>query len=237
MVALDKNTGETVWQSESLFDQTAYVSPLLIKHSNKNIVVNITANYLFGADVENGKILWKTKYTDIDPPLWHPEAPAINANTPLFKDGYIYVTSGYNHVGAMFKLSSDASNITHVWTDTTLDVHIGGVVLIDGYIYGANWENNRMGNWCCVDWKTGNLMYEKEWICKGSIISAEKMLYCYEEKKGNVALVKATPENFEIVSTFKIDKGSGPHWAHPVIHNGILYIRHGNVLMAFDIRG
>ena len=80
-------------------------------------------------------------------------------------------------------------------------------------------------------------MYEKKWICKGSIISAEGMLYCYEEKKGNVALVRATAEDFEIISTFKIDKGSGPHWAHPVLKNGVLYIRHGDVLMAYDVRG
>jgi len=62
------------------------------------------------------------------------------------------------------------------------------------------------------------------------------MLYCYEERRGHVALVRPTPDDFEIVSTFKITKGSGPYWAHPAICNGILYIRHGDVLMAYDIK-
>jgi hypothetical protein len=79
-------------------------------------------------------------------------------------------------------------------------------------------------------------MYEKEWFNKGPIIANEGFLYCYEEKTGNIALVKATPEKFEVTSSFKIKMGSGPHWAHPVINNGILYIRHGDVLMAYDIR-
>jgi len=61
-----------------------------------------------------------------------------------------------------------------------------------------------MGNWCCIDWNTGAPMYEKEWENKGSIIYADGMLYCYEERRGNVALVRATSEDFEIVSTFKI---------------------------------
>ena len=62
------------------------------------------------------------------------------------------------------------------------------------------------------------------------------MLYCYEEKKGNLALVKATPENFKVVSSFQITKGSGPHWTQPVIYKKVLYIRHGDVLMAFNIK-
>jgi outer membrane protein assembly factor BamB len=236
IVALDKNNGNTVWESKSIQDSTAYVSPLLINHGNKNIFVNITANYLFGVNQTDGEILWKTKYSDIDPPLWDPAAPILNATTPVFENGYLYITSGYDHVGVMFKLSPDASNITRVWTDTTLDNHIGGVVLVNGYIYGASWIEHRFGNWCCLDIKTGKVMYEKKWECKGSIISADGMLYCYEEKRGNLALVKASPEDFKIISSFRIKQGSGPHWAHPVINNGVLYIRHGEVLMAYDIR-
>jgi hypothetical protein len=60
------------------------------------------------------------------------------------------------------------------------------------------------------------------------------MLYCYSER-GDVALVKPDPGDFDVVSSFRIDKGSGPHWAHPVIRDGRLYVRHGEVLMVFDI--
>jgi hypothetical protein len=79
-------------------------------------------------------------------------------------------------------------------------------------------------------------MYEEKWHNKGSIITADGMLYCYEEKKGNFGLVKANPEKFDVVSSFKIPLGKGPYWAHPSISDGRLYVRHGGALMVYDIR-
>jgi len=80
-------------------------------------------------------------------------------------------------------------------------------------------------------------MWEEPWNCKGSIISAEGMLYIYDERRGNVGLLKANPEKFDLVSSFQITQGiTGPFWTHPVIHKGILYLRHTNALMAYDIK-
>ena len=84
--------------------------------------------------------------------------------------------------------------------------------------------------------KSGKTMYNTKWGNKGQIITAGGMLYCYEEKSGNFGLVKATPEKFEIISSFEITMGTGEHWAHPVILDGILYIRHGDTLMAYNIK-
>jgi outer membrane protein assembly factor BamB len=148
----------------------------------------------------------------------------------------LYITGGYDHVGAMFRISEDASTINLLWTDTTLDCHHGGVVLIDGNIYGANWFDNARGNWCCIDWKTGKPKWEYKWFTKGSIIFADGMFYCLEEKNGNIGLVKPDPAKFDLISSFRVEKGKGPYWAHPTIKDGILYVRHGDSLLAFDIR-
>jgi outer membrane protein assembly factor BamB len=239
MVALNKFTGETVWQSASLHDTSAYVSPRLIQPGNSRIIVTTINKYFMGVDPANGNILWKIDYSAMSPEkclkIW-PGAPKTNTITPLYKDGFIYITGGYNHIGAMFKITGDASGVDLVWTDTVLDCHHGGVVLIDGYIYGSNWIDNAKGNWCCIDWKTGKAMYEQNWHTKGSVISAGGMLYCYDEKEGNLGLVRPNPEKFDLVSSFKVPFGKGPHWSHPEIRSGILYIRHGEVLMAFDLR-
>ena len=80
-------------------------------------------------------------------------------------------------------------------------------------------------------------MYETDWLGnKGSLTYADGMLYCYDEKKGIVALVKANPASFDIVSTFEVTMGEEQHWAYPVVYGGILYIRHGQVLMAYDVK-
>ncbi len=231
MIALDKLTGKTVWKTESLKDAPSYTSPLLIEVKGRKIVVNVTTKYIFGVLVENGKILWKFDFGSLA------ERNNNHTNTPLYSDGFLYVTSGYNHKSVMLKLADDASSVSLVWVDEILDVHHGGVVKVGDHIYGSNWKHNTMGSWVCLDWKTGKVMYEKEWKNKGSIISADGMLYCYEEKTGYIALVKPNPSDFTVVSSFPIPYGSGPHWSHPVIKDGIMYVRHGDALMAYDIKG
>jgi outer membrane protein assembly factor BamB len=235
MVALDKETGETVWMSESLKDSTGYVSPLLINHNGREIITTILANYFIGVDAGNGEILWNFKYYDLKWEQDHWYSPIININTPVYSNGKIYIAKGYNHLGALFTLAEDGSDVSLVRTDSVLDVHLGGMVLHDGSLYGANWLNNSDGNWCNIDWESGRVNYEFHWQSKGSIIMADGLFYCYEEKRGNVALVRPHDSEFDIVSSFRIGKGSGPHWAHPVIRDGRLYIRHGKFLMAFNI--
>lgn len=160
----------------------------------------------------------------------------INCISPLYNEGHIYVTSGYNHVGVMLELNEDGSDVNFVWKDTVLDCYHRGVVLINSYIYGSNWINNSFDHWCCIDWETGKTMYVREWESKGSMIMADNHLYCYDERRGNVALVEAIPDDFKIISSFRVQKGCGPHWAHPTIYDGKLLIRHGNVLMVYNIK-
>jgi outer membrane protein assembly factor BamB len=238
-IALNKNSGKLVWKSESLNDRPAYVSPILINYSGKRLIINVSASYIFAVDPSSGKIVWKIKHIDINGAKaiaeWD-DAPAIKCVTPLYFDGKIYITGGYNHGGIMLSLKDGGNNVSVAWTDDVLDVHHGGVVLLNGYIYGSNWLSNSDGNWCCIDWNTGKKKYEEHWKCKGSIISAEGLLYIYDERNGNVGLVRANPDKFDMISSFKITKGSGPYWAHPVIHNKKLYIRHGKALMAYNIK-
>lgn len=232
-MALNKTTGAVLWKSASLNDKPGYVSPILVSYAGKKMIVNVSLGNVFAVDASNGEILWKVAI----------EKPAgfnwdlIMCVTPLYQDGMVYVTGGYDVGGMMVKIADDGKNASAVWKDQTLDVHHGGVVQVGGYIYGANWLNNADGNWCCIDWKTGAKKWEQHWECKGSIISAEGMHYIYDEKRGNVGLLKANPEKFDLVSSFQIKQGdAGPFWAHPVIHNGVLYIRHTNALMAYDIK-
>ena len=237
MVALDKLTGETIWQTQSLKTPSAFVSPILCEFEGKNIIAGVLTEHIIGVDAEDGKILWQVRYHDIETPTFHEWAPKNNCVTPLYFDGHLFVTSGYDHVGVMFRFEKGGTAVEQVWINSVLDNHHGQVVRVSPYIYGSNWIDNNKGNWCCIDWKTGKTMYEKTWITKGSITAADGMLYCYEERRGLLALVKPTPDDFEIVSSFRITQGSGPHWTQPVIHKGVLYIRHGDALMAYNIKG
>lgn len=230
-IALNKTNGSLIWKSASLNDKPGYVSPVLVNYAGRKMLVNASLGHLFAVDVNNGEILWKVAHINED------GDELIKCVTPLFKDGMVYVTGGYNTGGMMVKIAGDGKGANVVWTDKVLDVHHGGVVEINGYIYGSNWINNNNGNWCCIDWNTGKKMWEQRWNNKGSIIAADGLLYIYDERSGNVGLVKPDPAKFNLVSTFKVKQGkSGPFWAHPVIYNGVLYLRHMNALMAYDIK-
>jgi outer membrane protein assembly factor BamB len=183
----------------------------------------MTEGSVVGVDADTFEYLWHQSHvTDYN----------VNANTPLFHEGELFSISGYGTGSQMFRLSEDGSSIERVWKQGNIDSQMGAAVLVDGFIYGSG--HNRRG-WHCVNWETGKMMYSARKIGnKGNIIFADGMLYCYSER-GDVALVKPDPGDFDVVSSFRIDKGSGPHWAHPVIRDGRLYVRHGEVLMVFDI--
>lgn len=236
MVALDKDNGNTIWTTESLHDKSSYASPILIRHTNKDIVIALTDKYLIGVDAATGKILFRENYSEVSGKGNEVFYASSNAVTPLFHDGSLFITGGYNFGSIMFRINEDATGIKVQWTDSALDCQMGGVVLVNGYIYGSNWINNGKGNWCCLDWNSGKLIYEQPWFTKGAIISADSMLYCYEEKGGTIGLVEADPQQFNLTGSFRVTGGNGPHWAHPTISGGNLYVRHGDALMVYHLK-
>ena len=79
-------------------------------------------------------------------------------------------------------------------------------------------------------------MYRADGVGKGSLTSAEGMLYTLSEES-QMGLVRATPEAHDLVSQFLLPAGGeGPSWAHPVVCGGRLYIRHDDFLYAYDVR-
>jgi hypothetical protein len=181
---------------------------------------------------ETGEIAWSYRYWnsaqwDQDGLIW--------TNTPVFKDNTIFLTMGYDYPAVMLEMDSTGTSVSEKFVDHTFDNHHHGVILHDGYLYGSNWFDNKRGRWICMNWDTGEIKYVADWDTKGSIVMADGLLYCYNER-GNVGLVKPDPDGFEVISQFKIREGAGPHWAHPFIANGKLYIRHGDVLMVYNIK-
>lgn len=221
--ALDKNSGKTVWTSVGFGDMPAYCSPILVERGRRQLVT-LTARYLSGFDPKTGEVIWKQPFdtTAEDP---------NHSNSPVYQDGFIYITSGHGKGGRAYELSADGKTTTEKWTDEVINTGHGGIIVDHGYLYSSNAKSH----WACLELKTGKVMYETEEVGMASAICAEGLLYCYGEK-GTLALAPVNPKALELVSRFKITAGDGPHWAHPVISDGRLYIRHGNVLMAFDIK-
>jgi len=233
VVALSKTDGKLLWKTKSLGGTRAYASSVIIEKAGLKLLLAQTANDLMAINIENGEIAWNFNLLKYH---FGETGKGANTNTPLYCDSKIFVTSGYDHPAILLQLADDGRSVSVKWINPDFDNHIGGVVKVGDCIYGSNWTNNTNGNWMCVDWNTGKTMYETKWFNKGPIISADGLLYCYEEKSGNLALVKPNPEKFDVISSFRIEKGSGPHWAHPAIFGGKLFVRHGECLMVYDLK-
>jgi len=223
IVALNRETGETIWDIKINGETSGYCSPCLVKHGQRRLLLTMTAKSLVAVDADSGEFLWRESHiTDYD----------VNANTPLYHEGNVFTNSGYGTGGQMFQLSEDGSSAKKTWTQKNLDSQMGAVVLVEGFIYGSG--HNRRG-WHCLDWDTGKVQFSaREVGNKGNIILADGLLYLYSER-GDIALAKPNPQELEVVSSFRIKEGSGEHWAHLVIKAGRLYIRHGDTLMVYNI--
>jgi outer membrane protein assembly factor BamB len=234
LVAFNINDGKVVWEAEPLNEEPQYVNPKLIEYAGKKMIVTVMGTDILAVDAKNGKILWKINYAAVNAAAG--KVMKNHAITPIYKDGYILIANGYNWVALKLKLSKDGNSAEIVWENRNFDPQLGGVVLLDNNIYGTNHMSKPVDTWVCVDWNSGKTLWTAKWYSKGSIISADGMLYLYEEKSGHVALAKPDPSKLDIVSEFQVTKGEGPFWAHPVISKGRLYIRHGEFLMVYLIK-
>jgi outer membrane protein assembly factor BamB len=234
-VAFDKMTGEEIWKSPGTDGQRSYVSPILRKINGKNVILGASASHLYIVDPENGAIFSSYRYFDSSIWEWQPKG-MIWANSPVVKDNMIYVCIGYNYPAKMLRVSDDLSTIQEVYTNKVLDNHHHGVIELDGYLYGSYWIHNNSGAWACLDWETGEVMYDEEWNSKGQLVYADGLFYVYIEKSGHVGLVQPDPSGFKVISSFEIEKGRGPHWSHPYIFEGKMFLRHGDVLMVYSLK-
>jgi len=167
--------------------------------------------------------------------LWSYNQPnewSVHANTPVYYKGSVFYFSGYGQGGGLLKLSEDGSSVKQVWFNKKLDSRMGGAVVQDGYLYMSG---DKAREWRCIEWETGKEMYAATDVGKGVVILADGMLYLYSDR-GELALVKANPSGFDVLSKTKVTHGSEQHWAHPMIQDGVLYLRHGKALIAYRVR-
>lgn len=223
IVAVDRHSGKIIWKSKGSGEKSGYCSPLLITLPKRKLLVTHMERSIHGIDAATGTVLWK--YGLVNQYSIHP-------NVPAYRNGYLYCTIGYGVGGVMLKLSEDGSSITEVWKNKVPDPKTGGFVVLNDKIYGTG-DFNR--GFYSLDWKTGKVLINTNQLCPANIITNDGLLYVYAERPGQVALVEPLPDRLNVISSFKVPFGAGPHWAHLVIKDKRLYVRHGSSLMVYDI--
>jgi len=227
VVAVDRFTGELFWTSKGNGEASAYCSPILCSHNDTRLIVTMTAASVLGVDADNGQTLWRIE---------HRQGNKINANSPVYNDGMVFCASGSadtleGHV--MIRLSEDGKKAEVGWRNEEWFNLLGGLILHEGYLYSSTFKKKQF---YCIDTETGDLKYVSDQVSGGATIYADGLFYCYGTD-GVLALVEADENAAKVISSFKVQLGTDQHWAHPVIHEGNLYVRHGDALICYNIAG
>ncbi|MGB2820349.1 MAG: PQQ-binding-like beta-propeller repeat protein [Phycisphaerae bacterium] len=228
IAALDKDTGRTVWVCKGTEDKPGYCSPVVFEHKGLRQIVTLMAQSVVGVSAATGKLLWRVE---------HISPFDENITSPIFHNGCVFVST--RSTGSRLlkvKVDGDRASVEEVWQTKAMDNQHGGVILLNGHLYG-DCLTARSGSWACLELQTGRQTYAGGGIGRASLTYADGMLYLLSQR-GTMALVRPAPEEFDLVSRFDIPRGGrGPVWAHPVVCAGRLYVRHGDFLYCYEVKG
>lgn len=230
VLALNRFTGEIIWTSKGKGERPGYNQPQIIDLEERNVFVTFTAYEMLGLDTQTGELLWVHEQDNTPLEDRAPGKGDTHANTIIYEDGYIYYAAGDGNGGVKLKLSADGSNVSEVWRNKDFDSYMGGIVKIGDYLYGCG---TAKPNFKSINAETGKIGKTLK-IGSGAVIAADDMLFYYT-LQGDVKLITQDPQRMKVVSEFKMEKGKREHFSHPVINDGKLYVRHGDVIQAFKI--
>jgi len=221
VVALDRKTGKVIWKDSGVHDNASQCSAILATIGGKKVIVQGLRRGTVGIDAETGRFLWTFK------------PPTAHAATPIVHDGMVFNSTGYGKGSGVGRIGP--GGVETVWHDRKLGNHHGGVVRVGDHLYGMLGAR-RGRDLYCVAFRTGRIAWKNPATGKGSLVYADGHLYCFGENQ-RVTLVEATPEAYHQKGQFRLPRdGTGQAWAHPVVANGCLFIRHGNALYCYDVK-
>ena len=223
VVALNAATGETVWTTRGLSEASAYCSPISHRLGDRTLIVTQTAENIVGIDAATGEVLWKSPQKN---------RYSVHPNTPVIFDDKVFISSGYGHGSQLLALKSNGLAVERVWAEGRLDSQFQGTLYVRGRLFGSRMR----GPLVCLDPATGKTVYEASEVRKASILYADNRLYAYNEKGGTLLLLDVREDGYAVNGSTRVSAGDGPHWAHPALSRGMLYIRHGTALVAYNVK-
>ncbi|MBM4030761.1 MAG: PQQ-like beta-propeller repeat protein [Planctomycetes bacterium] len=246
MAALDKKTGETAWASEPLLfertvkfgggdlpqpvkeaDAPGYSSPILFELGGRRHLVSCSGRHAFSVDADTGKLLWTVPM----PTRWE-----VLANTPTLYKDCVFLAASDTHA-RLFRIVVEGEKVRteELWA-CDMDTCHGSAVAVGDVIYGSWYRQfNGVG---CLDALTGKTLHRTNELTMGSMVWADGRLY-YLAQSGTMALIKPDPADFRIISRFPFPGGDARRsdvWAHPVVLDGRLYLRHHDKLSCYDVK-
>jgi hypothetical protein len=262
MVALDPDTGKTLWESvgeknwqgrpmigwpgdrqvdwsQFRYDkQASYSTPTAATVNGARQLFCFMRQGLVSLNPTNGQVNFS---------YWFRARvnESVNAISPVVVDDKVFISAAYYRIGsALLKVLPSNQAVEPVWRGTSLEIHWSTPIYLDGYLYAFSGRNEPDARFRCVEFKTGKVMWDRDesWpkygeadgkYGRGSAILADGKLIVLGES-GLLGLFKPNPQKPEEISRFQVPQLRHPCWAAPIISNRKLYLRSENKLLCLD---
>ncbi len=235
LCALDKRSGEVVWKCGD--DPAAYSTPYPFTLDDRRYVCGIMAESVIVAEVDTGRRMLRFPW---------PSHSGVNAATPIFHDGHLFISTGYGYGAGFFKLSREGEQLAakEVWRNTKIRNKFQTPLLIDGLLYTSD-ENGLK----CVDLLTGERLWRIGGVRHGTLVAAGERLLLLTET-GELKLAVASPAGFDTIASARLFVGTSFSvlqrltrqrqgarcWTTPVLLDGRLYARDHTTVLCLDLR-
>ena len=229
-VAMNRFTGDIEWVGKALGEFSTHCSPRMFERGERKIILTFSESSLIALDAADGNLLWNMELDTIG---------LIYPNTPIVEGDYLYSVSGAGNFGIKLKLNEDGSDYELIWKNKALDNLHGGFIKLGDYLITNGYRKQYLKS---LNVNTGQVV-DSIRTGRGSLIYADSLLYLYDYR-GYVHLIShiVDAENsdkqskLKEISKFKVKHGTKEHFSHAVINRGVMYIRHGNALIAYNIK-
>ena len=222
-LCVDKKSGRPLWDSQAR-DKAGYAAIVPIDVDDRPQLVVLGGRAVYGVNPKDGRTVWQQPWvTNFD----------VNAATPVFRDGHLFVTSEYGHGCMMLRI--DSRGVRKLWEKKDIQSKMQPPILDGDHLYA-----NSAGTIKCMSWPDGKIVWESkdrklDLGAGGTMVRVGDKLITLSER-GKLSLVQATPEGIKLLAqTQQFDAREA--WSTPLLYGGRLYAKGGEELVCLDVSG
>ena len=196
LVAFSLADGKTVWQATD--EQASYSSPILFKHEGTSHALFVTRLQVVSVDPATGRERFRFPFGK--------RGPTVNAATPLYCDGRLFLTASYGIGAVMVKPAAASAEV--VWQNDALASQYSTAIFHDGHLYGVDGRaDGGTTQLRCLDAKTGKTLWTQPEFGTANLIYADDKLLAMKDD-GTLVLAKISPEGYRPLASARVLSGT-----------------------------
>lgn len=219
VIALDTQTGKTIWKTDRSLDlsefqadlRKAYATPLLATVDGQRQLISPGAHAVYGYDPSTGKELWRFRYKGFS-----------NVARPVIDGERVHINTGYMKPQTLAIRLGGKGDITDthlVWTNAQGNPNKPSPLLIDGLLYLIS-DNGGVAS--CLDAATGEKVWSKRLggnFSASPLYAAGRIYIC--DQDGKTFVLKPGRE-YEELAVNELDEGL---MASPIAIGNAIFLR------------